>query len=232
MESQFKPYSLSQIFSLTGEFFKSYTPQILSIALPILIPIQILLFFLSKSQSTPPEIGFAVFIVLVLNALSWVFLSLCISIFVSEVAVQNSVTVPQIFEKAMSKLFPALITSFLSFFFIFCLSLLLVIPGIIFSVFWAFVMQSVAIRGKVGMEALSYSKSLVTGRWWNTFGYFLVLGLIFILFSIVIMLPIQLMGSSINIIQPLVSIVMSIVGVVFSTVFFLVYEQSLPARTA
>lgn len=58
------------------------------------------------------------------------------------------------------------------------LLLLLVIPGLIFSVYTAFTVFIVAILGMSGTEAIEYSISLVSGRWWNTFGIILCLGLI------------------------------------------------------
>lgn len=58
------------------------------------------------------------------------------------------------------------------------LFLLLIVPGIVFAVYWSFVMAIVALRGMEGMEAIRHSKSLVKGRWWKTFGYLIVFGLL------------------------------------------------------
>lgn len=55
---------------------------------------------------------------------------------------------------------------------------ILIIPGIIFSVYWAFAIYAAIIGGKSGFDAMNYSKSLVKGRWWKTLGYFLVLGIL------------------------------------------------------
>lgn len=58
---------------------------------------------------------------------------------------------------------------------------ILIIPGIIFSVYWAFAVYATIIGGKSGFDAMNYSKSLVKGRWWKTLGYFIVLGILQIL---------------------------------------------------
>lgn len=56
------------------------------------------------------------------------------------------------------------------------LSLLLIIPGIIWSVYYAFGTYVAALRGLSGKEALDYSKSLVKGHWWRTAGIILLSG--------------------------------------------------------
>lgn len=45
--------------------------------------------------------------------------------------------------------------------------LLLIIPGIIFTVWYGFTFYTVAIDGKRGTEAMRASKLLVKGRWWS-----------------------------------------------------------------
>ncbi len=71
-----------------------------------------------------------------------------------------------------------------TFFFIFLLYLLLIIPGIIFSVFWVF-SGYILIKENTGIkESLKKSYSLVRGNWWRTFGYLLLLFLIFIAVAI------------------------------------------------
>src|SRR5690606_37044918 len=43
---------------------------------------------------------------------------------------------------------------------------------------WVFVAQVVMIEGKRGQEVLARSAELVAGRWWNTFGRLLIMGLV------------------------------------------------------
>lgn len=54
------------------------------------------------------------------------------------------------------------------------LTLLLVVPGIIWGLYYLFLYESVVLRDLSGMEALRYSKRLVQGNWWNVFGIMLV----------------------------------------------------------
>ncbi|MEK6925870.1 MAG: hypothetical protein AABW50_01185 [Nanoarchaeota archaeon] len=83
------------------------------------------------------------------------------------------------------------------------LFILLIIPGIIFMVFWIFASYAL-INEKLGIvDSLKKSKSIVKGRWWRTFGFLILLLLIVVAFSFVIgLLP--FIGSLISsiIVQP------------------------------
>lgn len=64
------------------------------------------------------------------------------------------------------------------------LFVLLIIPGIIFAVYWVFSSYIFIEKKKGIMESISESHDLVRGKWWNVFGNFVLLGLIFIAISI------------------------------------------------
>jgi len=55
---------------------------------------------------------------------------------------------------------------------------LLVIPGIIFMVWFIFAGHAVAIDGKKAMDAMKFSKKILNGNWWAVFGRFLVIAII------------------------------------------------------
>lgn len=55
---------------------------------------------------------------------------------------------------------------------------LLIIPGIIFSIWFAFIPQAVALDGKKNIDALSHSRQVVKGRWWGVFWRLVVSGII------------------------------------------------------
>ncbi len=54
------------------------------------------------------------------------------------------------------------------------LFLLLVIPGIIFMVYWYVFAYIVLDQGLTGMAALKKSKEMITGNWWRTFAIFVI----------------------------------------------------------
>jgi hypothetical protein len=60
----------------------------------------------------------------------------------------------------------------------------LVIPGIIFAVWFGFAYFILIFEGKKGVEAMKASKAYVKGRWWPVFGRLIGLGIFMILLSI------------------------------------------------
>jgi hypothetical protein len=70
--------------------------------------------------------------------------------------------------------------------FIILLTLLLIIPGIIFGVYWVFASYIFFDRKEKIMPSLKQSREIVKNRWWKTLGYALLIGLIIIGFAILI----------------------------------------------
>lgn len=64
--------------------------------------------------------------------------------------------------------------------------LLLIVPGIIFSIWFSFAPTAVALEGKKTREALTYSKSLVVGRWFQVLWYILAPSFVFMIIGMVI----------------------------------------------
>ena len=69
------------------------------------------------------------------------------------------------------------------------LYILLIVPGLIFTVFWIFSVYILFIEKKGIWDSLKGSYHLVKGRWWKTFGYILLFGLIAIAISIMFSIP-------------------------------------------
>lgn len=83
------------------------------------------------------------------------------------------------FSESSNLILPVMIVSVLVFLIVFGGSLLLIIPGIIFTVWYSFTFYTVVFENKKGFESLSSSKSLVVGRWWAVLWRMLVPGVIF-----------------------------------------------------
>lgn len=69
----------------------------------------------------------------------------------------------------------------------------LVIPAIIFSIFYTFSVYAFFFEGKRDIDAITRSYYLVKGYWWAVFGRYFGLGLILWLFMFVLSLPLSLM---------------------------------------
>ncbi|TAN33393.1 hypothetical protein EPN28_02485 [Patescibacteria group bacterium] len=71
------------------------------------------------------------------------------------------------FSQSNNLIWPVVYTSLLAGIIILGGTFLLIVPGIIFSVWYSFVFYIVALEGKTGMSALRESKAMVAGRWWG-----------------------------------------------------------------
>jgi len=76
------------------------------------------------------------------------------------------ITIVEAYRVAPSRLWPYLCATVLASLAISVGTFLFIIPGLIFSVWFAFVAFVVVIEGVRGVSALSRSKKLVVGRWW------------------------------------------------------------------
>ena len=80
----------------------------------------------------------------------------------------EAISVRDAFTSSLRRVVPFVITLVLFTVICFVGYLLLVIPGILFSVSLLFAPYAALVQSKGPIEALSYSHSLVWGRWWRT----------------------------------------------------------------
>ena len=74
-----------------------------------------------------------------------------------------------LFNNSSQTIWPAFYTSMLTALAVLLGLILFVVPGVIFTIWYGFAFNAVALENKSGMAALSYSKQLVVGRWWPIF---------------------------------------------------------------
>ena len=86
----------------------------------------------------------------------------------------------------LSKWVTAIGTGFLAGVILLGLTLLFIIPGIIWSLYYSFWVYVVALRNLSGKTALDYSKFLVQGQWWSVFGIFFVFGIVGLIIGLTI----------------------------------------------
>lgn len=70
----------------------------------------------------------------------------------------------------------------------------LVIPGIVVSVYWAFVVQVVMIEDESLVGALSRSWKLVEGQWWHTAVFVFLLAMLVWVLELIVVVPSQVLG--------------------------------------
>ena len=115
---------------------------------------------------------------------------------------------------------------------VFGLCLLLIVPGIIWSIYYSLFIYAVALRGLSGKEALDYSKAIVKGQWGRVFGYMFVIEVIAGLAGAAITLPFSLAPDSrlLDVISNTIIDIVSALSICMTTVFFLNNDRT-HART-
>jgi len=103
--------------------------------------------------------------------------------------------ISDLYKKTRSLFWPYFWLSILSSVLIILWSLLLIIPGIIFSIFYSLAAYVFFFEGKRGMEAIRRSKSLIKNYWWAVLGRLAFFALVIWLFMIVISIPTFIAGE-------------------------------------
>ena len=151
---------------------------------------------------------------------------LAVSYVVDETVNGRGVTIREAFNKAFSRWGSSIWTGILCALIILGLSLLLIIPGIIWSGYYIFSVYVVALKGLAGKEALDYSKGLVVGRWWEVFFVNLGIGLI----TGVIAFPVAFLPSMLTIGalgQGPTSLVLAIITCIYLVIYAFYYVAAL-----
>lgn len=95
----------------------------------------------------------------------------------------------KIFKETKKYFWSYLWLSILTTVFILLWTLLLIIPGLIFSIFYSLAVYAFFFEGLTGLAAIKRSLSLVKNYWWAVFGRFIVIGIVLFIFTKIISLP-------------------------------------------
>ena len=117
----------------------------------------------------------------------------------------------------------ALGTSILAGFILLGLTLLLIVPGIIWTVYYTFWLYVVALRNIGGKTALDYSKNLVVGQWWRILGIIIVIAIAELITGFIVNIPFWSLPDNltVNVLSNTTMDVISSLFTVISIVFFL-----------
>ena len=186
-----------EFFGIISEgikIFFSKTKEFSLIGLITIIPISLLLiseslglqpipftpdgFTAQDIKTLVPKILLLIF-VFALQAFITLIASMSIAIITEAVVENKPVLLIEVIKLSVSKWGRAFVAGLLAYVITYALSLLFIIPGIIYSVYYIFFLYTVTLRDKDGMEALNYSKTLVQGQWWRVFWILIGFGVIF-----------------------------------------------------
>jgi len=172
-----------------------YSQQITAIVLITLLvylPINIVGYFYAEYIARNPDLSVANIVGLFLGVIVLAviaFIAQMAIVLLVEHAIKNDkselnwITALQ---QAFFRLGSLMGSSFLGVLIILGLTLFLVIPGIIWSIYYTFILQVVVLRELGGKRALDYSKSLVKGRWWKVFWKLLVVAVIYVVIALIL----------------------------------------------
>ncbi len=109
----------------------------------------------------------------------------------------KEMSLQQTIQQAWRKIWPYIWTNIVQVVCLFWLFILLIIPWLIFMVYWYFALYVVIYYGKTDMDALKESKAIIKNRRWKTLGYMFLIG---ILVAIIVFGIIRAITAWVNII--------------------------------
>ena len=179
-----KLLSFYDILALSCRVFQAAGRPIVLVTLLIATPFNMiysLAAFGSFAGDTRTEKIWLMVIALSLRFVAFIFSllsTMAIAIMVENLFLNKKADFSEAFQQAYSKWRSGVSTSLLALLIILGYTLLLIVPGVIWGVYYAFVVYVVILRNKTGKAALAYSKSLVAGRWGTLFVIYLGLSIV------------------------------------------------------
>jgi hypothetical protein len=171
----------------SGKILFSKFKEISIITLASLLPTILLYVYILGEFSLTTIVKFSLLILLLLLQVLFSLIAFVIIAVITESFIYDKhIALAEAVRIALSKWRNALTTYLFASVIILGASLLFIVPGIIYSVYYAFALPIVALRDKGGREALDYSKTLVGRQWWRIFWTLLGVTLFFGLASAII----------------------------------------------
>ena len=241
-------YSIGNILSHSWELFTKNFKLILAIALIVYIPLYLIVEIFSQFlgagfvrsagfgqdySATAAAFGFSTFILVVITLIIELIAIMAIIYAINQRINKKNINYKEALQKSLSRLGPAVWTNIVLFVFLLGLFILLIVPGIIFSIYWAFANYAVILHNKSGKNALDHSKSIVKGRWWRVFGILIVIAILSGLASIALTNILSLIPKNfiLNIIANTVLRVLMTFFTIVGTVLFINLDKVRVSKT-
>ena len=218
------------IFELLGESWKHYSTnfvKILLIIICIYVPINtiVLLIPIDESLLDDPVRLTQLYARIYQGFETWVgcIATVGIAAIVEGTILGTNLSWGDAMRKGFSRWGSAVGTSIVSGFILLVLFLLLIVPGIIWSVYYTFWLYVVALRNIGGTTALDYSKNLVVGQWWRVLGVIIVIAIADLITGLIVNIPFAFLPDNfiVNVLSNTTLDVISGLFTVTSIVFFL-----------
>lgn len=210
-------------WELYAKNWKRFLPFVLMLFLPTVILSMLGIISLYLSYYLPSSSLASNLMILIVFAANFVF-TIWVSVALAKIIFNCLAAKPTVWKETFlgssNLIWPAIYTSFLVSLIVIGGTLLLIVPGIIFAVWYCFAFYAVILDGAKGLGALGASKSLVVGRWWpilwRLFIATLVFGFINYAIAYALTLLIKLLPLPIFIQSASVRVVVSLIGSVMA----------------
>src|SRR3989344_5231066 len=156
-------------WDLYAKNWRRFLPFIIMIFLPTLILSALGTITLYLSVYLPSSSLASNIIILIVFAASIVFaiwVTIALAKALSDCLLAKPTEWKEAFLTSSNLIWPIILTSFLVSLSVIGGTLLFILPGIIFAVWYSFASYTVIFEGAKGLSAMRASKSLVVGRWW------------------------------------------------------------------
>jgi hypothetical protein len=226
-------FGISELLGVSLKIYFVNIKPILIIILCVYLPVAILVSLINPESylyrsDTPILQAFTInirisnVIYVIYEAFIGIITLICLTIIIDKTVRNEKIKVLYIFNKSFTKWPSVLYSGILVTIIVLGLTLLFVVPGIIFSTYFSFWLYAVVLRDQKGMGALSYSKKLITGQWWRIFLIYFGLGIIFYIINIPIeyllkLIPIEKVFIFTNV------IVSQIIESIISTLYIVLF---------
>lgn len=218
-----QPMLLGELMHNTWEMMKKNAKAIILLGAIVYLPLNALSTILATrvESLTPDNLGAFtwlftgnLFLALLLFALAGVLVPLGIVAIVRASIDGTTLTFQDALRAATNHWLVGIKTTLLMGILLIPLMFLLVIPAIIFAIFWAFAVYVVMDDKLSGYSALKYSKFVVQGHWWKVLGNLLIMGLVAGIVGSIVSIPFstenvvsQIIGATITSIVSMYSLV-------------------------
>lgn len=220
-------YGLGKIITVGLRQYRQHFRSILPIFLIVYIPINIGLSFIPMDYLVEQHglRGFKIYmkVIQLTEFLIGVLATMSLAKLIEASLAGHPITWQQCFRHAISRWGASIGTGLLAGVIILGMCLLLIVPGIIWSLYYALFVYVVALRGLSGKSALDYSKAMVKGQWWRVFGYLLVIEVLGAVAGLAVTAPFFFTPDSriLDIISDTLTDIVSALFLTMTTVFFL-----------
>jgi hypothetical protein len=184
-------YSIGEIFSEGWRIYRSQFIKIVIIILCVYIPVYsirafVTVTFLQEALGVQDATTLYRLTNQLTNSLLIILATIAIGYLVERTIQVKETTWSDAFKFAFSRWSSVILTGIIAGIILTGLYILLIIPGLIWSLYYTFWQYVVSLRNLEGKEALDYSKNLVRGQWWRVFGMLLLLVLVQVLVVLLI----------------------------------------------